>query len=187
MAISPLNRTASLRESGPSIGSRRGKWITANSDLKTTSGTLSQPHAVATEGAAWIEVPENATRVYIRGRVNLDADIANINANPAVIPICAAGTPDEATNQFSGTAGNANAGQFWRADSANLDADGIDIVLPTASTQGFLDSGGVDGDLTTLDGYDVLGASWLMLFVSSAVGFSSGGTNVTAEGQVLFL
>lgn len=167
-------------------------WVQCHDNLEATADAASvylKPYDSAKTSFHWVRVPDNATRVLVRGKV--DAAATTIATAPIVAIIGAkGGDPVAATNNFSGvhptaSAANANFAKYTRIDNADQNAAGITLTL-CVTTAGFEDNTYVYGDPYDLTGFDVKGSRYVGLMVLTAASVTGGASNA-ALAEFAFL
>lgn len=147
-------------------GSLKGSWGTANTSLQTvtTNALLNLGTGTDYPSALKVEVPDGATRVYIRGSVSTDA--TTFTTAPVIVPvgIDANGVPQ-------------------RID-APTDSDATGVTLTFAGSGVFTHDGDYWTDVTS--DYDCLGYSHIYVLVSTAASITDGSTQQVATAHVRF-
>lgn len=172
----------------------RGQWQQVNDDLETAEAAadLLKPWNITRSTFHWCKVPEWATRVLVRGKI----DLASTTYTTApVVRLVGAFPFDLSTNGldtirksgFSGVATDVNGAEFLRLDAATANATGPTIPIAASKTTMFIDSTGyIYTDPIDLTGYDVKGAWYVGLMVETAAVVTGGASN-GVFGELLFL
>jgi len=171
----------------------KGQWITAHDNLSATAETstvLLKPYSATTSTLHWVRVPDNCTRVYVRGKNT--ATMTGVTTQPVVriigayptSPGAAADAAIESAGGPSGTVGNAGHCTFGRIDNADANATGLTLAI--ATTGNLEDDTYEYTDWTAIDGYDLRGASYVAMLTETAASVSGIG-NQTVYGELMFL
>lgn len=173
------------------VASTQSGWTVANADLQTADSAtnLLKPQLATRAAVRWIEVPQTATRVLIRGR-NMAAMSAT-GTPAAVVRIIgvSGGAPDRTlastatTSPWSTTPGGTNGYDgFMRLDNADAGAAGVTL---TFATTGNLEDGTYEyTDLPDLTGYDLKGCSHVSVLVETACAVTG---SAVVEAMLKFL
>lgn len=159
-------------------GAGKSKWFVANTSLQTvnTNVLLNLGHATAYTTVIPIEVGNGVTRCWIRGVV--PATATTFTTDPVVKLVASDGEVGDGT------------GIPWRIDTDDQDAAGITIDFAASTTVFTASVGGVSSYCTDVlggsSGYDLRGARYLYVLVSTAAVITDGASDVTAAAYVLF-
>lgn len=157
----PIGETRILGVGSGSNGGPSSNYmsaVVANDDATTAqaSGDLVNPLAIDDATAHWVEVKDGLTRVWPRARVSVEAD--TFTASPIVFLF---GTDQDPGQSSEGPR------RVWRIDSPDdFNASGVTLTL--ASTGLFADDTWRHSDLPEANGYDALGARYIMVAVGTA-------------------
>lgn len=173
----------------------RGQWVQVNDDLETAdTANLLKPWNITRTTFHWAEVPQWATRVLVRARIDLAA--TTFTTSPVVRMVGAhlrnvdtqTGDNSVKLNQaFSGTSTDANSAAFLRLDAAAANAAGVTLSVASAKTTMFIDTAGyIYCDPPDLTGYDVKGSRYVGMMVETAAVVTGGASN-GVFGDILFL
>lgn len=163
-----------IHRANGSPGSVRADWDVLYDDATTasTSGDWLNPSAIDNSGAHRVTVPDGATRVLIRARYDVGAD--TFTASPVI--------------HITGTDSN---GVPLRCDDADANAAGITVTCEASTA---VSNNGVTAgthlaysNVTTLDGYDIKGATYLYITVATAANVLDGGVQLEVAIMGLFL
>lgn len=173
----------------------RGAWTQINDDLETAdTANLLKPWNISRSTFGWLIVPDWATRVLVRAKIDLASTtyttspvVRMVGAFPTNADIATARNKILATPGFSGTAGDANAAEFLRLDAPAANATGVTLSVTAAKTTMFIDTAGyIYCDPPDLTGYDLKGSGYLGMMVETAAAVTGGAAN-GVFGEVLFL
>jgi hypothetical protein len=159
----------------------RGGWIEANSDLETAdTANLLKPWNISRAAFNWVQVPQGATRVLLRGRCLV---AATINTAAAVVKLWGINGSPNSSGVFSGTGGASGYAECTCLDNADPGATGLSLTF--AATGGGLleDNTYIFTDLPDLTGYDCKGCDYVGMLVATACSLGSS----TASGMLKFL
>lgn len=167
-------------------------WVVCHDDLEATADAASvflKPWNSAKTSFHWVKVPDNCTRVLVRGKVSAAA--TTIATAPIVMLVGAMGAdPSTSTNNFTGTHPTSaqpqpNFAKYIRLDNVDQDAAGVTLTL-NVTTNGFEDNTYVYGNPYDLDGFDCKGARYVGLMVLTAASVTGGSANL-ALAEFAFL
>lgn len=162
-------------------------WVQCHDNIEATADAASvllKPWNSAKTSFHWVRVPELATRLLVRGKV--DAAATTISTAPVVWIVGAhGGDPSTTTNNFTDTPGATTFAKYTRLDNADQDATGITLTL-CVTTQGMEDASYVYGNPYNLDGFDLKGARYVGLMVATAASVTGGAANA-AYAEFAFL
>jgi hypothetical protein len=129
----------------------------ANDDATTAqaAGDLVNPLLIDDATAHWVQIQDGVTRLFPRARVSAEAD--TFTASPVVFLF---GTDVD-------PALTASPRRVWRIDAAD-DFNAAGITLTLAGSGLFIDATWIHSDFPSADGYDALGAKWVMCAVGTA-------------------
>ena len=164
-------------------GSVIGSWTTIHANLSTTAesaASLRRPATHASVSAFPVKIG-TGTRVLVRARYAHGT--STVTASPVVRLYACYGADPSAAGVFA----DDGTSQFMRIDTATSTVAGVTITLTTTATDDKLrDATYRYSDVTTLDGYDLKGASHL-LALTETVANISGGADTVIELQAMLL
>lgn len=182
MAIGALKRAnVRSKEKGlVSIAAPKGTWITVNSDARSaqSSGELLAPATIAGATFHWLKVPENVTKVLIRGKYPAGTSV--IVTSPIVRPMGAYENGGEISD--AGVCPNDGTVPPLRLDNASHSATGLTCTLSVSNDVS--DGTFKYGAVTSIAGYSILGADYIGVMVSTAAAITS---SAAVEIQVLLV
>lgn len=141
---------------GPSSNFMGAVIANDNATVAQAAGDLVDPLAIDDATAHWVEVKDGITRVWPRARVSAAADV--FTASPVVFLF---GTDQDPSQPVEGPR------RVWRID-APTDFNAAGLTLTLAASGLYADATWRHSDLTDGDGYDALGARYVMAAVGTA-------------------
>lgn len=156
------------------IGSGRGTWVVAVDNAKTALGSPLQPQT-ATGNSALIKIGESGRRILLRCRIGEDGGTSG--TAPVVYVYGLYGDVFARTFDAYGVA---------RVDNADVDEAGVTVPLAASPSSSNCTSAIVDGssylygDIASLDGIDLKGASYALVVVETAAALEDGFVGVEA-------
>ena len=168
----PLKGITVPNSSGAVVASVRSRWVTANDNLEVaqTAGEEYAPGTIDDVEFHWIDIgDEPVTRVLVRAAL-IDSDSTFTVTTPPIVRII----------------GEYDDGKHIRLDSpTDNDATGITLLLTTNPTGQMMEDGTTHySDLTSANGYDLLGCQKVGIVVTTASNTNASGSTV---GQLLFI
>jgi len=158
----------------------KGQWLTCNSNMLAaqSAGELLSPATIATSTFAWVKVPTNVTKVLVRARFAINTTV--ITTSP-VVRIVGGYDPSNLVGD-DGVVPNTGTVQFLRLDTGTWAGTGVTCTCSV--TTNVKDTSYFYSDLTSITGYNVLGADFVGVLVSTAGAITTG---TVMEAQLLFL
>lgn len=167
--------------------SNKGAWVQSHDDCTAgeAASQLLKPWGITTSSVHWVRVPDNCTRVYVRGKNT--ATMSGVTTQPVVWLIGAYVTSYsetginavKAADGFSGTTTDNNHATYVRID--NVDSNATGLTLNIATTGNFEDSTFEYTDWTSIDGYDLKGCHYVATPVATAASILGIGAVVYCE------
>lgn len=162
------------------IASSQGSWVVAHDDLEASADSAAnmlKPWNISKASMHWVKIPEGATRVWVRAR--MDATASVVTTSPIVKLMGANGTLDATNATFSGTSTAASFAQFTRVDDSADDAGSGQTL--TLATTGLLEDASYEYS-NKKGPYDCVGCSHVAILVATAANVTDG----TVAGQLKF-
>lgn len=162
------------------FASTQGGWLVAHDDLEAaadSAANMLKPWNISKASMHWVEVPKNATRVWVRARQ--DAATSAVTTSPVVRLMGANGMLDSTNATFSGTTTADSFAEFTRIDDA-ADDNGTGQTL-TLATTGLLEDASFEYS-DKKGPYDCVGCTHVAILVETAANVADGGV----KGQLKF-
>ena len=176
MAVTSGLRRGNVASGHPvyTIGQARGTWVTVIDDASTamTSAEQSNPALIADDhatGFRWYKRPKAVTRVNVVARVSIDSD--TFTASPAVRIIGLYGDLDESANTLLVPTDSTVRKRRLDAADWNTTSQTLSIVSANQKDEDYRYS-----TMSPLAGYDVQGADYIGVMVTTAANIEDGGT-----------
>lgn len=148
--------------------SAKSSWHVCHDNAETAQGEVDAPHDIPDDVFHWVQVPESATKVLVRGRIPLASTVAT---SPIVKVLGVNGKIAEA-GSFDDAPTGASYGVFTRLDTTDWNGTGVTVELETANV--CVDDTYDWGNVTDNDGYDLLGCEYVGLLVVTPADISAG-------------